>query len=78
LVEEGIESALNRKKQKNPPRMPESDGEKEAELIALRCGSPPEGHARRTSRLPADKVVGSEIPDSVSHETVRQTLKKTG
>lgn len=77
LVEEGIESALNRKKQKNPPRMPKFDGEKEAKLIALRCGRPPEGHARWTLRLLADKVVELEISDSVSHETVRQTLKKT-
>jgi transposase len=77
LVEEGMESALNRKKQEKPPRMPKFDGEKEARLLALRCGSPPEGYARWTLRLPADKVVGLEISDSVSHETVRQTLKKT-
>lgn len=77
LVEEGMESALNRKKQENPPRMPKFDGEKEAKLIALRCGSPPEGYARWTLRLLADKVVELEISDSVSHETVRQTLKKT-
>lgn len=56
--------------------MPKSDGEKEAKLIALRCGSPPEGYARWN--LLADKVVGPGITDSVSYETVRQTLKKTG
>ncbi len=77
FVEEGTESALNRKKQENPPRMPKFDGEKEAKLIALRCGSPPEGHARWTLRLLTDKVVELGISDSVSYETVRQTLKKT-
>lgn len=76
LAEEGIESALDRRKQENPPRMRKFDGEKEARLIALRCGSPPEGYARWTLRLLTDKVVELEILDTVSHETVRQTLKK--
>lgn len=76
LVEEGIESALNRKKQENPRRIPKLDGEKEARVIALRCGNPPEGYARWTLRLLADKIAELRISDSVSHETVRQILKK--
>lgn len=77
FVEEGTESALKRKKQERLSRMPKFDGEKEAKLIALRCGSPPEGYARWNLRLLADKVVELGITDSVSYETVRQTLKKT-
>ena len=76
LAEEGIESAPGRKKQEKPGQLPKSDGEKEARVIALGCGSPPDGYARRTLRLPADKIAETGICDSVSHETVRQTLKK--
>ncbi|MGE0087835.1 MAG: helix-turn-helix domain-containing protein [Desulfococcaceae bacterium] len=76
LVEEGVESALNRKKQENSRQMPKFDGEKEAKVIALRCGNPPAGYARWTLRLLADRVAELGICDSVSHETVRQTLKK--
>lgn len=55
------------------------DGAAEARLIALACGEPPEGRTRWTLRLLADEVVALEAVevDSVSHETVRQTLKKT-
>jgi len=77
LVEQGLEAALNRKKQERPSKYPKFDGEAEAHLVALGCSTPPEGHARWTFRLLADKVVELEIVDSVSHETVRQTLKKT-
>ncbi len=77
FVEEGLESALNRKK--HPPR-PEKvilDGEKEAKLIAIACAPPPEGRARWTMRLLADKLVELSIVNRISDETVRQTLKKT-
>ncbi len=77
LVKEGIESALNRKPSKMPPRQPIIDGEVEAKLIALRCGEPPAGQARWTLRLLADKAVELEILPAISHETVRQVLKKT-
>ena len=77
FVEQGLESALNRKKQDNPSRRPIFDGQAEARLIAIGCSMPPEGHARWTLRLLADKAVELEIVESVSHETVRQTLKKT-
>ncbi len=45
-------------------------------MIALVCSDPPEGQARWSLRLIADKLVELEIVDSISHETVRQTLKK--
>jgi hypothetical protein len=53
------------------------DGEQEAHLIALSCGEPPEGYARWTLRLLADKMVELEyVEDSLSDETVRQVLTK--
>jgi len=58
LVEQGLEAALNRKKQAHPSRCPLLDGEGEARLIALRCSAPPEGHARWPLRLLADQAVG--------------------
>ena len=54
-----------------------ADGDFEAHLVALSCGSPPEGFARWTLRLLADKVIELNYIDSVSHETVRRVLKKT-
>ena len=75
MVEEGLEAALNRAKQikrKNKTL----DGEQEAHLIALACCESPEGRARWTLRLLADKMVELEYVGSVSHETVRQVLKK--
>ena len=75
-VEHGLERALERK---DPERVYERrlDGKAEAQLIALCCGEPPAGHARWTLRLLAGRLVELEIVDSISHETVRQTLKKT-
>jgi transposase len=77
LVLEGLESALNRKKQVRPSRQKILDGEKEAKVVALCCESAPSGHARWTLRLLAERLVELEIVESVSHETVRQCLKKT-
>ena len=54
-----------------------ADGDFEAHLVALSCGKPPEGFARWTLRLLADKVVELDYIDSISHETVRRVLKKT-
>jgi transposase len=76
LVEQGLEAALNRKQQVRPSRSPRLDGEGEARLIALRCSEPPAGHARWTLRLLADQAVALDIVETISHETVRQTLKK--
>ena len=77
FVEQGLEAALERKKQDTPSRQPKFDGEGEAKLIALGCSKPPEGSNHWTLRLLADKAVEMEIVDKVSYETVRRTLKKT-
>ncbi len=77
LVTKGFETALNGKTRESPPTPPLLDGEKEAKLIALRLGKPPAGYGRWTLRLLADELVALEVVESISHETVRQTLKKT-
>jgi transposase len=76
LVEEGFEAALSRRpmSSKRPRKL---DGAQEARLIAISCGPAPEGRARWTLRLLADKLVELEVVDSIGTETVRQTLKKT-
>jgi len=75
--EEGLQAALNRR----PPNRHyhrKLDGEQEARLVALACSEPPEGLARWSLRLLADKLVELEIvEDEVSYQTVRRTLKKT-
>jgi hypothetical protein len=78
LVTEGFEIALDGKKRETPPRQKVLDGEQEAKVIALRLGEPPKGFANWSLRLLAEQVVELEIVDSVSHETLRKTLKKTG
>ncbi len=76
-VEEGIEAALGRREQQR--RRPKKlDGAAEAHLIALACGEPPEGRARWTLKLLADRLVECEIVESIHPETVRKTLKKRG
>ena len=76
FVSEGIEVALNGRK-RNRIYDKKADGDFEAHLVALSCSEPPEGFARWSLRLLADKVVELEYIDSVSHETVRHILKKT-
>ena len=76
LVEQGLEAALNRKQQQNR-RQRLLDGEKEAHLIALTCSSPPHGQGRWTMKMLAEKMVQLGHVESISPETVRQTLKKT-
>ncbi len=76
FVEEGLEDTLQPKPTtRNYER--KLDGKAEAHLIALACGAPPKGRARWTLRLLGDQMVGLGHLDSVSHETVRRTLKKT-
>jgi len=53
------------------------DGKAEAYLVAMACGAPPEGRARWTLRLLADRLVALGHVEAIAHETVRQTLKKT-
>jgi len=77
LVEEGLEAALERKQRETPPRPVKFDGDFEAHLIALACSDPPEGRARWTVRLLAEKAVEMALTDSVSAMTVCNTLKKT-
>jgi len=77
FVNEGLEAAINRKKQVRPSRSRVLDGRQEAKLVALCCSPPPAGRSRWTLRLLADQLVALEITDSISHETVRQTLQKT-
>ena len=77
FVELGFEAALERKKQLKPPRQRKLDGKAEAHLIALSCSQPPEGYARWSLKLLADKMIELDIVDSVCRETIRRTLKKT-
>ncbi len=75
-VEEGLKAALDRRAPRREYHR-KLDGEQEARLIALACGAPPEGYARWSLRLLADKVVELEIADEVSYQTVGRILKKT-
>lgn len=77
FVEQGLEAALERKKREFPPRERLLDGDGEAKLIALSCSQAPEGYSRWTLHLLADKLVELQIVETISHETVRQVLKKT-
>lgn len=77
LVEQGFEVTLNGVKRTSPPTAKLLDGEQEAQIIAMRLGSPPAGYATWSLRLLARKVVELGLVEAVSHETVRQTLKKT-
>ena len=76
FVEKGLETALNGTKGQRAYAK-KADGDFEAHLVALSCSSPPEGYARWTLRLLADKVVELEYIDKISHETIRRVLKKT-
>ena len=78
LVEEGFEVTLNGAKRQHAPTSKLLDGEQEAQVIAMRLGTPPKGYANWSLRLLSRKVVELGIVESVSHETVRQTLKKMG
>jgi transposase len=75
FVEEGLEAAL--KPRPGRGRKRKLDGEAEAHLVALRCSAPPEGRGRWTLRLLAEQMVELDYLDELSHESVRQALKKT-
>lgn len=75
-VEEGLEAALTRKKRAQPGNQ-KFDGSTEAHLSAVACSHPPAGRKRWTLHLLADKMVELHHFASISHETVRQHLKKT-
>ena len=76
FVEEGLQAALERRR---PRRLyaRKLDGAGEAHLVATACSQAPQGRSRWTLRLLADRMVELEVVDSISHETVRQVLKKT-
>ena len=76
-VLEGFAQALERKRREFPPVAKRLDGAQEAQVIALRLGPPPKGYGSWSLRLLARKAVELEIVESVSHETLRRTLKKT-
>jgi len=76
FVEEGFETALERKKREVPPCI-KIDGEAEAQIIALTCSRPPEGRCRWTLQLLANKVVELGILDSISDHGIGDLLKKT-
>lgn len=78
LVERGFEDTLHGLERAQPAVEKLLTGDQEARVIATRLGPPPKGYANWTLRLLARKVVELEIVDSVSYETVRRTLKKTG
>jgi transposase len=75
-VENGLDDALNHR-HATRARSRTLDGAQEAHLIALSCSAPPEGYARWTLRMLADRMVQLEYTEQVSYETVRRTLKKT-
>ncbi len=76
FVEEGLEATFNRKAYPKT-RHTKLDGEEEAHLIAICCGTPPSGRARWTLRLLAEQLVILKVIDAISHETIRKALKKT-
>lgn len=77
LVTEGLDAVFARRKRARPPIEPIFDGERQAQLIALACSEPPEGHARWSIRLLAEKVVEREIVPATHFNTVGRALKKT-
>ena len=76
FVEEGFDVALGGRPSERVYEK-KADGDFEAHLVALSCSAPPEGFARWSLRLLADRVVELQYIDSVSYETVRRVLKKT-
>lgn len=77
LVEKGFEYTLNGTPRLSSPTPKLLDGEQEAHIIAMRLGPPPKGFANWSLRLLSRKVVELGITDTISHETIRRTLKKT-
>ncbi len=76
FVEEGIDASLSHR-QGRGRKQRRLDGDSEAHLLAIACSQPPQGQGRWTLRMLADKMVELRYIESLSHETVRQTLKKT-
>jgi len=77
FVEEGFDAVLSRHEYTQKVSRKKIDGDVEAHLIALCCSDPPQGRVRWTLRLLADTVIELGYVESISHEAIRQTLKKT-
>ena len=77
FVEEGLQAALRPYRVGQRVYQSKLDGEQEAKLIALACSTPPDARGRWTLRLLAGRMVKLKHVDALSHETVRQVLKKT-
>ena len=77
FVEEGLAAALSPYRGGKRIYQRKLDGDNEAHLIALACSAPPKGQVRWTLRLLAARMVELTYVDALSHETVRQALKKT-
>ena len=75
FLDEGLQQAINEKPKSGAPRT--FGGDLRATITALACSDPPEGHAKWSLRLLADKVVELEYVDSISHMTIQEVLKKT-
>jgi len=75
-AESGIESAIFRQKRETPPVAPKITGEVEAHIIATACSKAPEGKARWTLSMIANKIVLDGVIESISDEAVRLVLKK--
>jgi hypothetical protein len=78
FVLSGFEQALNGKNREEPATPKLLDGKQEAKIIATRLGPPPKGYGTWSLRLLANNVVELGIVNSISHETIRKTLKKMG
>ena len=76
LVEHGLERTLSGVRRPAPPTSKRLDGEQEAKLIATRLSPPPPGYGNWTLRLLARRLVELSVVETLSHETVRRTLKK--
>lgn len=76
FVTEGVDAALNYRSRRGR-KQKRLDGNSEAHLLAIACSEAPQGHERWTLRMLANKMVELDYVESISHETVRQTLKKT-
>jgi hypothetical protein len=75
-VEKGVAAAINHTRpRKTKPKV--LDGAAEARLVQLACSKAPDGVERWTLQMLADKLIELEVVETVSHETVRTTLKKT-
>jgi hypothetical protein len=76
IAASNVSTFTQRKKRATPPVAPKITGETEAHIIALACSKAPEGYARWTVRLIAEKSVELALVDSVSHMTIHGLLKK--